>query len=206
VRLTRAGVVILALVGLLCVLLVSYGLATFWRVVSDPGESRGVTQPTLSTPPTPGHVPARTKSPRLFVPEVDIAAPVVPIQLQEDGVLDPPTAVSAVGWWDGSADAGAGEGQTVMTGHTVRGGGGVMDDLEELEEGDLVHVTDRDGRVDYEVTDVVTWTKAELAANAVEAFGQDRHHGRLVLVTCEDWESGAYSSNVIVFADPVQDT
>lgn len=203
VGLTRAGVITLALVGLFGVLLFSFGLATAWRAISDPGESRPVTGPTLSTAPTPGHVPASTKSPRLYAPEVGIDAPVVPIPLKENGVLDPPEAVTAVGWWDGSADAGAGEGQTVMTGHTVRGGGGVMDDLEELEEGDLVHVTDRDGRVDYQVTDVVTWTKAELAARAVEAFGQDRHHGRLVLATCEDWEGGDYTSNVVAFAEPL---
>ncbi len=80
-----------------------------------------------------------------------------------------------------------------------------MDDLEDLAEGDIVHVTDQDGRVDYLVTDVEVWSKKKLAHNAVEAFGQDRHHGRLVLVTCEDWVDGDYRSNVVVFAEPVPD-
>lgn len=202
VRLTRAGVIVLALVSLIAVFALSFGLSTAWRAVSGPGTSpRGPSAP--SAAPIAGEVPASTKSPRLFAPEVGIDAPVVPISLKENGVLDPPAAVTSVGWWDGSADAGDRDGQTVMTGHTMRGGGGVMDELEELEKGDLVHVTDRDGRADYQVTDVVTWTKAELAANAVDAFGQDRHHGRLVLVTCEDWQDGAFRSNVVVFAEPL---
>lgn len=205
IRLTRAGVVTLVLVGLFGILVFSFVLASAWRVVSNPGDSRPVMGPVLGAAPTPGHVPAFTERPRLYAPDVGIDAPVVPIPLSEAGVLDPPASVTTVGWWDGSADAGSGEGQTVMTGHTVRGGGGVMDDLEELEEGDLVHLTDRDGRIDYQVTEVVTWTKAELAENAVEAFGQDRQDGRLVLVTCEDWRNGAYEANVVVFADPLPD-
>ena len=104
---------------------------------------------------------------------------------------------------DGSAHAGDDTGQTVMTGHTVHDGGGVMDDLDTLRAGDAVRVTGPEGHVDYAVTEVVTWSKAELTENAVEAFGQDRHHGRLVLVTCEDWSGDGYESNVVAFAEPV---
>jgi LPXTG-site transpeptidase (sortase) family protein len=200
VRLTRAGVITLALVS---ALLVSFGAATVWRIISDPGEAEPYLGRALAEGRPPGYVPTSSKEPRLHAPEVGIDAPLVPIQLKDTGVLDPPQSVSTVGWWDASAEAGARKGQTVLTGHTVNTGGGVMDDLEELEPGDAVHVTDPDGRVDYEVTEVVTWSKAELAENAVEAFGQDRHHGRLVLVTCEDWEGDVYQSNVVVFADPV---
>lgn len=120
-------------------------------------------------------------------------------------MLDPPASVAEVGWWDGSAKAGDTQGQSVMTGHTVSSGGGVMDDLDDLTEGDEVHVTDRNGRVDYVVTEVLVWSKEKLARNSVDTFGQDRHHGRLVLVTCEDWVDGDYRSNVVVFADPVPD-
>ena len=150
-------------------------------------------------------LPGVSGSTRLHVPAIGIDAPVVPVPLQDGGVLDPPEAVTDVGWWDGSAEAGEDTGQTVLTGHTVHDRGGVMDDLDMLRAGDVVRVTDPDGHVDYAVTEVVTWTKAELTENAVEAFGQDRHHGRLVLVTCEDWSGDGYASNVVVFAEPVGD-
>lgn len=153
---------------------------------------------------TPSRLPTSSDGPRLHVPAIGIDAPIVPVPLKPGGVLDPPTAVTDVGWWDGSAEAGADNGQTVMTGHTVQSGGGVMDDLDQLTEGERVRVTDSDGFVDYEVTEVVIWSKQELYDNAVETFGQDRYHGRLVLVTCEDWLApGTFASNVVVFADPV---
>lgn len=173
---------------------------------SEPAtELEAVEEPPPS--PTPSGLPTSSDAPRLYVPAIGIDASVVPVPLKPGGVLDPPAAVEDVGWWDGSAQAGEDDGQTVMTGHTVNGGGGVMDDLDQLTEGERVRVTDSDGFVDYEVTEVVTWSKQELFDNAVETFGQDRHHGRLVLVTCEDWLGpGSFASNVIVFADPVTTT
>ena len=37
----------------------------------------------------------------------DVDAPVVPIQVSSDAVLDPPRDAQDVGWWDGSAQPGA---------------------------------------------------------------------------------------------------
>jgi LPXTG-site transpeptidase (sortase) family protein len=208
-----------AAIAVLCALIVSVTL------VVGSGASEGRSAPTgagttagpQSTPDAPAttvgaaaedlrrlaELPGTSASTRLHVPAIGIDAPVVPVPLQDGGALDPPQDVTAVGWWDGSAEAGDGTGQTVLTGHTVHDGGGVMDDLDTLRAGDQVRVTGPDGHVDYAVTEVVTWTKAELTENAVEAFGQDRHHGRLVLVTCEDWSGVAYESNVVAFAEPV---
>ena len=151
-------------------------------------------------------LPTSSDGRRLHVPALGIDAAVVPVPLEDGGVLDPPADVSDVGWWDGSAEPGAEVGQTVMAGHTVHDGGGVMDDLEDVRTGDVVRVTDTDGHVDYRVTEVTTWSTGELAERAVEAFGQDRHHGRLVLVTCEDWVGEDYTSNVVVFAEPLAAT
>ncbi len=199
----RVGILILTLTA---VLLVSWGLSSMWRAGGEPAPAAQPGQGSSSSPTPPADgVPAKTKQPHLYVPQIDIEAPIIAVTLGSDAVLDPPASVAAVGWWDGSAKAGQPEGQTVMTGHTVSSGGGVMDDLDQLTEGDEVHVTDRNGRVDYVVTDVEVWSKKQLARNAVETFGQDRHHGRLVLVTCEDWVDGDYRSNVVVFADPVPD-
>ena len=171
---------------------------------SEPTTRVSAAAPPATPAPTTSGLPTTSTEPHLYVPAIGIDAPIVPIPLKPGGVLDPPSAVSDVGWWDDSAPAGEETGQTVLTGHTVHTGGGVMDDLDELTEGERVRVTDSEGYVDYEITQVVTWSKQELYDNAVEAFGQDRHDGRLVLVTCEDWLSpGTYASNVLAFADPV---
>ena len=170
----------------------------------EPPTAAGGAGAALEEPHGLADLPGAGESPRLNVPAIGVDAPVVPVPLKEGGVLDPPESVTEVGWWDDSAAAGDDIGQTVLTGHTVHDGGGVMDDLDALRPGDDVRVTGPDGHTDYEVTEVVTWSKSELTENAVEAFGQDRHHGRLVLVTCEDWSGGDYDSNVVVFADPVE--
>ena len=67
-------------------------------------------------PPPPS--PYRSLDPAdpvlLLVPSVDIEAPVVPVALTEDRVLDPPQDVVDVGWWDRSAQPGSETGSTVI--------------------------------------------------------------------------------------------
>lgn len=138
---------------------------------------------------------------RLVVPSVDLRADVVPITLPTDGVLDPPDDEKLVGWWKGSRRPGAATGQTVLTGHTVHTGGGVMDRLGKVGDGDRVVVVTDAARVVYEVTDVETLTKAELADQAEELFSQDRGDNRLVLITCTGWNGTEFLDNVVVHAD-----
>ena len=140
----------------------------------------------------------------LTVPALDLKARVAPIEVTPDGNLDPPGDLSAVGWWQRSAPAGARSGQTVLTGHSVHTGGGVMDELEDLERGDRVKVFHDGALMPYAVTEVQIWSKAELAEQAEAIFAQDREQGRLVLITCEDWNGSAWDSNVVVFARPLR--
>lgn len=139
----------------------------------------------------------------IVVPSIDLDAPLVPIAKVGD-VLTPPGDTDQVGWWDLSAEPGARSGQTVVTGHTVHTGGGVMNRLGDLEPGDVVQVRDEGRLVDYRATRVEVLSKAELAAAADELFGQDRGRGRLVLVTCTDFVDGEYLSNIVVIARPVR--
>lgn len=139
---------------------------------------------------------------RLAVPALDLRASVVPIEVDPDGVLYPPDDVDVVGWWKRSAKPGSDRGQTVLTGHTVSTGGGVMNRLGELEPGDRIRVRTPKGVVRYETTGARTLTRAELAARARQLFGQKRSP-RLVLITCTDWDGGQYRSNIVVFAEPV---
>jgi LPXTG-site transpeptidase (sortase) family protein len=139
---------------------------------------------------------------RLSMPRLHVTAPVVPIAVA-DGALDPPRDYREVGWWAASARPGAGQGQTVITGHTVHTGGASMNRLGRLRAGDLVDVISRRGRMRYVVQRTTVYSKAAIAKRAQELFGQDHGRGRLVLVTCTDWNGREYLSNVVVLAKPL---
>lgn len=139
----------------------------------------------------------------LIVPQIELRAPVVPIEIDPDGVLNPPGNVHEVGWWQRSAKPGSTTGQTLITGHTVHTGGGVMNRLGDLRPGSLVQVRTAAGTVDYQATKVFVYTKAEVAEHKQELFSQNRSSNRLILVTCTGWNGHDYSSNIIVFADPL---
>ena len=150
------------------------------------------------------HTLARPAVPQLLiVPSIDLRAPIVPISVDADHVLHPPADVHEVGWWRGSAKPGSAKGQTLITGHTVHTGGGVMNRLGDLRPGAVVEVKTRLGVVEYRATKIFVYTKAELAKHANDLFGQGREHNRLVLVTCTGWTGSEYTSNIIVFADPL---
>ncbi|QWZ10591.1 class F sortase [Nocardioides panacis] len=127
----------------------------------------------------------------------------MPVQVSSDAVLDPPRDYRQVGWWDRSAEPGADSGQTVITGHTVHTGGGSMDHVGRLHAGQKVDVVTRAGTMRYAVSDVRVLSQAALARSAPRLFGQGRGAGRLVLVSCTDWNGGSYDSNVVVLARPL---
>lgn len=137
---------------------------------------------------------------RLEVPALGIDAPVIPIGAP-GGVLTPPSDPQTLGWWADGAKPGARLGSALVTGHTVSTGGGAMDDLEELEAGDRVWMRTDVGRIGYDVRSVVVLGKGELAERAQQVFDQ-QVRGRLVLITCEDWNGVEYLSNVLVTATP----
>ncbi len=137
---------------------------------------------------------------RLVVPALGIDAQVVPIEAP-GGVLTPPADPQVLGWWAAGAKPGARQGSALVTGHTVHAGGGAMDDLEQLVAGERVWMRTDRGRIGYEVRSVIVLGKGELAARAQRVFSQEVP-GRLVLVTCEDWNGVEYLSNVVVTATP----
>lgn len=140
---------------------------------------------------------------RLVVKAKRINAPVVPIQVSSDAVLDPPSDPEQVGWWDASARPGADRGQTVITGHTVHTGGGAMDRVVELRKGDVVEVVTRKGTMRYRVDRHREYTRTQVADRAQALFGQDRGDGTLVLVTCTDWNGSYYEKNVVITGTPL---
>jgi LPXTG-site transpeptidase (sortase) family protein len=135
------------------------------------------------------------------VPSLGVSARVLGIRAR-GGALIPPSNPRLAGWWSDGAQPGAARGSAIIIGHTVHDGGGAFDDLDELAAGDTVKVTTRRGAIDYVVSSVITYRKKALAKQAAHVFNQSIP-GRLVLVTCEDWDGTAYLSNVVVIANPV---
>ncbi|MEU4606598.1 sortase [Kribbella sp. NPDC023972] len=147
-----------------------------------------------TAPPRPGN-PIK-----VTVPSLGISARVLGIRAR-GGTLIPPANPRLVGWWSDGAQPGAATGSAIITGHTVHDGGGAFDDLDELTAGDAVAVTTGRGTLNYVVTSVLTYRKKALAKQAAQLFNQSVP-GRLVLVTCEDWDGTAYLSNAVVIAVP----
>ena len=129
-----------------------------------------------------------------------LEAPVVPIRSQGQ-LLVPPDDPTVLGWWSGGAVAGAARGSALVTGHTVHAGGGALDDLELVPVGSAIVVRTDRGPLRYRTTSVEVVGKDALARRAARLFSQDAP-GRLVLVTCEDWNGTGYESNVVVLAEP----
>jgi LPXTG-site transpeptidase (sortase) family protein len=118
-----------------------------------------------------------------------------------DGVLTPPSDPSELGWYEYGARPGAVQGSAVITGHTVHTGGGVLDDLRDIREGDTVRVITAKGAIGYRVSDVSIVSKAQFARRAQKIFSSTVP-GRLVLITCTDWDGQDYLSNTLAYADP----
>ena len=136
---------------------------------------------------------------RLELPGLKTKAKVVPIRLHGE-VLDPPRNPREIGWWVGSAKPGSAQGQTVVTGHTVHTGGGSLNKLDHIKRGQEVDVVTKDGTFQHQVDSVEVLSRQELAEQAERIFAQDHGDGRLVVITCTDWNGSGYDSNIVVFA------
>jgi LPXTG-site transpeptidase (sortase) family protein len=139
----------------------------------------------------------------LRIPRIGVDAQVVPIQTNEERVLNPPRDPSVAGWWSDGAAPGEPRGSAVLVGHTVRDkGGGVFDDIGDLTRGDAIKVEGTDATLTYRVRSIDVLSKEEVARRAEEIFSQTGA-GRLVVITCEDWDGKAWQSNIVTIAAPV---
>ena len=163
--------------------------------------------PSASPPPTTLPPEVRSTEPvkpgdpvKVSVPSLGVSAAVLGIRTR-GGTLIPPSNPLLVGWWSDGARPGAAKGSAIITGHTVHTGGGAFDDLDRLTAGDAVAVTTSRSTINYVVASVTVYRKKALAKQAARLFDQTVP-GRLVLVTCEDWDGTAYLSNAVVIATP----
>ena len=163
----------------------------------------GAEAPESTTPaPEPVLATPRPGAPtRVLIPALGVDAKVVPVRAP-NGTLVPPADADRLGWWADGARPGAARGSALVAGHSVHTGGGALQDLEQLTPGQRVVVRTDRARITYEVAQVRTYRKGRLAHRAERVFSQETP-GRLVLITCEDWDGSRYLSNVVVVAEPV---
>ncbi|MFL6156400.1 MAG: sortase domain-bontaining protein, partial [Marmoricola sp.] len=157
--------------------------------------------------PDPGLVGKRLASAgrpvQLTVPRLKVDSPVVDISL--DGTqLTPPSDPQLLGWWDGGREVGARSGSAVITGHTVSVGGGAFDHLGELVPGDRIRVRTDKGTIVYAVTESRNVPTKKLAKQSAQIFNQSGE-GRLVLITCSQFNGHIYLANSVVYATPIKD-
>lgn len=146
----------------------------------------------------PATRPSRPR--RLVIDSLGIRAPVVPLETS-GSTLYPPDDTAKVGWWREGAMPGAARGSALLTGHTVSDGEGVFDDLSRLRTGDRVRLVTAKGVLRYVVRAETTYRRSALARRAPRLFSLSGP-GRLVLVTCEDWNGEVYLANHVVIAKP----
>lgn len=135
------------------------------------------------------------------LPVQEVTAPVVGMGVRRDGELEIPESVRTVGWWVGSAPAGATRGSTVLAGHidSKSQGVGAFAALRDVSLGSPVVLTDVFGeRHAYTVSARRTYAKYALPRSVFTA-------APLVLVTCGgpfDEKAGSYRDNIVVYAVP----
>lgn len=140
----------------------------------------------------------------LRIPRIGVDAPVTPIQSNEERILEPPQDPGIAGWWSDGAAPGEPQGSVLMVGHTVRNEGkGVFDDMGNLSSGDAIEVAGSDSTLTYRVQSIDVLSKEEVARSAEQIFAQNGP-GRLVLITCDDWDGKAWRSNIVTIAAPAR--
>jgi Sortase domain len=182
-----------------------------WRIVVSDASARArrTGDPTPSVPPMGAGAPAGMASSapgvpvRLQIGTAGGSAPVVPVGVRA-GALAIPDSPRTVGWWVGSAPAGARHGSTVLAGHvdSERLGKGTLAILHGLPLGTRIVLTDVFGaRHAYAVTARRTYPKDALPADVFRSGDRPR----LLLVTCGgpfEQARGHYRDNLVVYALP----
>ena len=155
------------------------------------------TATTTATPVTGWAAPTR-----ITIGALGVDAPVDPAGVGAGGALSVPDDPARLGWWIGSATPGSPRGTVLLAGHvdTAGEGPGALFRLERMPMGTTITVRAADRSTTYRATARRSYDKQRLPA---ELF-RPGTTPRLALVTCGGtFHDGAYSHNVVVYAEPV---
>jgi LPXTG-site transpeptidase (sortase) family protein len=141
----------------------------------------------------------------LFIPKIEVDAPVLGLGLEPDGKMDVPDNYNDVGWY--SLGTAPGEvGNAVLGAHVDNGAdiSGVFKNIKRLEIGDDIYTTDNSKeRLRFKITKIERYDYQ--TRDTGEVFGNTGKR-RLVLITCDGTflpEKGTYDERLIVFAELV---
>lgn len=144
---------------------------------------------------------------RIFIPSINVDAPIFSTGISAAGVVAIPENVNEVGWYNGSSKPGDLHGSAVIVGHRdgAFGVDGAFYNLAKLGPGDPIRIVDEEGlATNYEVAAREVVAKKEFAKVAPEYFSKTGSP-RLTLITCGGAyikDKGGYQANVIVTALP----
>ena len=153
-----------------------------------------------SRPAVPAQEGTRGGTPvRVRIPAIGVDAEMGSLGLNTDGTLEVPPYEEA-GWYAGGSRPGD-PGPAVIAAHLASTDGpAVFYRLEELNPGDVVHVGYRDGTVTFTVSETRSFAKTHFPTGRVYGWTEGPE---LRLVTCGgtfDRNTGAYTSNLVVWA------
>ena len=91
----------------------------------------------------------------------------------------------------------------MLVGHTLRHtDGGVFDEIGYLSRGDPIEVEGPHSTLTYRVDSIDVLSIGDFAHNAPQIFKQTGP-GRLVLITCGNFDGTVWRSNIVIIAAPV---
>jgi hypothetical protein len=206
-------------------LLLLVAAALIWTAVSDTEGSADLIGAPLTTSTTDTSVPAEaapttTLPPvlrpasqpialpglptRIAIPALGVDNPVVPVGALPDGRMEVPRADEA-GWWSPGIRPGSDHGSSVVAAHVdYDGRPGVFHELQRLEAGSEVMITDDSGTVHR----FVVRERFQVVKDALPRGELFRTGGPpvLTLITCGgefDRSRGHYDDNIVIRAEPV---
>lgn len=194
---------IFVVVLVVAVAVLGYAAYDYYTKIDEAQKSNATPPATTSSIPAEAlaAVPKKKGKVRgVSIPTLNVHADVVPLAM-EHGTLTPPADASLMGWWKGGAKPGADEGSVLIVGHTLHNGGGILDRLGEVNEGDEIVVRTKNDEFSYTVRSVRDLSKEQVAKRSSKLFDPDGE-AKLVVVTCDDWDGTSFQGNTVVVAVP----
>jgi len=165
--------------------------------VAEPAAPSAAAVPPAAVAPAPPPAPAVPV--QITLPTLGVDTSVIPVGIDEDGLMEVPEDVSTVGWYRFGPTPGAAAGSAVLTGHVddVNQGVGVFGRIGDLGPGDALTVTDADGvGRNFTVLSREEWHKSEVPLDRLfDRAGEPR----LVLITC----GGAFNDSTLGYDDNI---
>jgi LPXTG-site transpeptidase (sortase) family protein len=144
---------------------------------------------------------------KLVIPSIDVQADLEGVGVLDNGQMGVPDSAEGVGWFEPGATPGE-TGNAVMAGHVdSTSGPAVFFDLEEMEAGDDVHVTNDDGQeLTFTVEKVVSYPRQEAPMEAIFGASDSRN---LQLITCSgtfNQDQGTHDERLVVYTELTEES